>query len=67
MKNASSDKNISQNKIISILKNSLSKELKENETSSVALKVFYSYLKNKKYNFVMFPVSLVIIDAEKMT
>lgn len=45
MKNALSDKNISQNKIISILKKSLSKELKENENSSVALKVFYSYLK----------------------
>lgn len=59
MKNASSDKNISQNKIISILKNSLSKELKENETSSVALnKVFYSYLKTALHLYLQMDASI---------
>lgn len=58
MKNASSDKNISQNKIISILKNSLSKELKENETSSVALKVFYSYLKTALHLYLKMDASI---------
>lgn len=59
MKNASSDKNLSQNKIISILKNSLSKELKENETSSVALnKVFYSYLKTVLHLYLKMDASI---------
>lgn len=59
MKNASSDKNISQNKIITILKNSLSKELKENETSSVALnKVFYSYLKTALHLYLKMDASI---------
>lgn len=46
-------------KLLVFLKNSLSKELKENETSSVALnKVFYSYLKTALHLYLQMDASI---------
>lgn len=60
MKNASSDKNISQNKIISILKkfSKQGAERKQNQQCGTALKVFYSYLKTALHLYLQMDASI---------